>query len=77
MATFNMRDTKEPAADPFPLVVFADYVCPWSYAMIDVVERLEDEYGVESMWRPHLLHPGIPPEGASYPDASRIKTTMA
>lgn len=68
-------DSSTPAR--FPVVVFADYICPWSYALIDVVDRLEVEYGLVAMWRPHLLHPEVPPDGAPYPAGTNLEATIA
>lgn len=48
---------------PFRIVVFADFVCPYSYLTVSQVDRLATEYGVRPMWRPHWLHPDTPPEG--------------
>ena len=48
----------------FRVVVFADFVCPYSYLAVDQIERLGREYGVTPLWRPHWLHPDTPPEGA-------------
>lgn len=56
--------TQERGAEPFRLVVFADFVCPYSYLAVDQIDRLAREYEVEPQWRPHLLHPETPPEGA-------------
>lgn len=53
--------TAQPAT--FPVVVFADFVCPYSYLTVSQVDRLAREYGVRPMWRPHWLHPETPPEG--------------
>jgi predicted DsbA family dithiol-disulfide isomerase len=44
-------------------VVFADFVCPYSYLAVDQIDRLAREYDVQPMWRPHWLHPETPPEG--------------
>ena len=46
-----------------PVVVFADFVCPWSYIVQDNIDRLAEEYGVKPQWKPHWLHPEVPPEG--------------
>lgn len=46
-----------------PVVVFADFVCPWSYIVQDNIDRLAKEYGVKPQWKPHWLHPEVPPEG--------------
>ena len=47
-----------------PVVVFADFVCPWSYIVQDSIDRLARDYDVEPLlWKPHWLHPETPPEG--------------
>lgn len=51
-------------AEPFRVVVFADFVCPYSFLAVDQIDRLAREYDVQPQWRPHLLHPETPPEGA-------------
>jgi predicted DsbA family dithiol-disulfide isomerase len=53
------------AADPLRVVVFADFVCPYSYLAVEQVDRIARDYGVQAMWRPHWLHPDTPPEGAA------------
>ena len=47
----------------FNVVVFADFVCPYSYLAVDQIDRLAREYDVQPLWRPHWLHPETPPEG--------------
>jgi predicted DsbA family dithiol-disulfide isomerase len=51
------------SAAPFRVVVFADFVCPYSYLAVDQIDRLAREYDVQPLWRPHWLHPETPPEG--------------
>jgi predicted DsbA family dithiol-disulfide isomerase len=51
------------SAEPFRVVVFADFVCPYSFLAIDQINRLAREYDVQPLWRPHWLHPETPPEG--------------
>src|SRR3954464_1454157 len=51
------------AEQPFRVVVFADFVCPYSFLAVDQIDRLAREYGVQPLWRPHWLHPETPPEG--------------
>jgi len=51
------------SAKPFRVVVFADFVCPYSFLAVDQIDRLANEYGVEPLWRPYWLHPETPPEG--------------
>ena len=52
------------SSDPLRVVVFADFVCPYSYLAVDQIDRLAREYDVKPLWRPHWLHPETPPEGA-------------
>lgn len=64
--------------DPdFPLVVFGDFICPWSYAVLGVVDRLAAGHGLRPWWRPHLLRPDTPPEGTPYEDLSHRDATVA
>jgi predicted DsbA family dithiol-disulfide isomerase len=51
------------SAEPFRVVVFADFVCPYSFLAVDQIDRLAREYDVQPLWRPHWLHPETPPEG--------------
>ena len=57
-----MTDTRD-SQEPFRVVVFADFVCPYSYLAVDQIDRLAREYDVQPLWRPHWLHPDTPPEG--------------
>ena len=50
--------------DPLRVVVFADFVCPYSYLAVDQIDRLAREYDVKPLWRPHWLHPDTPLEGS-------------
>jgi predicted DsbA family dithiol-disulfide isomerase len=54
---------KQEAATPLRVVVFADFVCPYSYLAVDQIDRLAREYDVRPLWRPHWLHPETPLEG--------------
>jgi predicted DsbA family dithiol-disulfide isomerase len=59
-----MSVTNEAASSqPFRVVVFADFVCPYSFLAVDQIDRLAREYDVQPLWRPYLLHPDTPPEG--------------
>jgi len=51
------------APDPVRVVVFADFVCPYSFLAVDQIDRLAREYEVKPLWRPYWLHPETPPEG--------------
>ena len=58
--------TEQPVApEAFRVVVFADFVCPYSYLAVDQIDRLARDYGVQPLWRPHWLHPETPPEGSA------------
>ena len=65
------------AAPTMPLVVFGDFICPWSFLVLDSVEQLTDEFQVRPWWRPHHLHPDTPPEGLPYPDPERVEATRS
>jgi predicted DsbA family dithiol-disulfide isomerase len=49
-----------------PVVVFGDFVCPYSYIAQLEVDQLMQAYDVQPLWRPHWLHPEVPPEGMTY-----------
>ena len=51
------------SAGAFRVVVFADFVCPYSFLAVDQIDRLARDYDVKPLWRPHWLHPETPPEG--------------
>jgi predicted DsbA family dithiol-disulfide isomerase len=51
------------SAESFRVVVFADFVCPYSFLAVDQIDRLASEYDVKPLWRPYWLHPETPPEG--------------
>lgn len=57
-----MSENQE-TARPFRVVVFADFVCPYSFLAVDQIDRLAREYDLKPLWRPHWLHPETPPEG--------------
>ena len=59
-----MTDNRE-STGPLRVVVFADFVCPYSYLAVDQIDRLAREYDVKPLWRPHWLHPETPPEGSA------------
>ena len=61
-----MEDTIQPETreGKVPVVVFADFVCPWSFIVQDSIDQLVRDYDVEPLlWKPHWLHPETPPEG--------------
>jgi len=60
----------EETAEPVRVVVFADFVCPYSFLAVDQIDRLAREYKVKPLWRPHLLHPETPPEGSAREDSA-------
>ena len=45
------------------VVVFADFVCPYSFLAVEQIDHIAREHDVRPMWRPHWLHPDTPPEG--------------
>ncbi len=55
------------AMTPLPVVVFADFICPYSYIALDQMDDLLRDYNIELLWRPHWLHPEVPPAGAPIP----------
>ena len=58
MTEESQQDTR-----PFRVVVFADFVCPYSFLAVEQIDRIAREYDVRPLWRPHWLHPDTPPEG--------------
>ena len=60
--------------EPFRFMVFGDFICPWSFAALDLVDQLATDYGLQPQWRPHMLRPDVPPEGIPYPDDRRAET---
>lgn len=65
---------------PLPVVVFADFICPYSYIAQEQVDQLMRDYNVRVMWKPYWLHPDVPPEGRPIPttaDPNRRQATMA
>lgn len=64
-------------ARPLPVVVFADFICPYSYIALDQVNDLVRDYNVELLWRPHWLHPEVPPSGAPFPADSAPQERQA
>ncbi|HTT76635.1 MAG TPA: DsbA family protein [Candidatus Binataceae bacterium] len=60
----------ENATAPLPVVVFADFICPYSYIALDQMDDLMRDYNIELLWRPHWLHPEVPPAGAPIPSAA-------
>ena len=80
--TQSATETRSGAGDkgmqPFPVVFFADFTCPYSYIAQAQVDNLIRDYGVQPLWRPHWLHPDMPPEGRPYAaDPERRKATLA
>jgi predicted DsbA family dithiol-disulfide isomerase len=54
---------EENGKEPFRVVVFADFVCPYSFLAVEQIDRIARDYGLRPLWRPHWLHPDTPPEG--------------
>ena len=38
----NAVHSQQASSDPFRVVVFADFVCPYSYLAVDQIDRLLD-----------------------------------
>ncbi len=75
-----MTTEAQSSSAPLPVVVFADFVCPYSYIAQEQVDQLIREYDVQVLWKPCWLHPEVPPEGKSMPvpaDSDRRRATMA
>jgi predicted DsbA family dithiol-disulfide isomerase len=49
---------------PFRIVAYSDYVCPWCYIGFRRIEQLRREFEIEVEWRPFELHPETPRSGA-------------
>jgi predicted DsbA family dithiol-disulfide isomerase len=64
------------AIAPLPVVVFADFICPYSYIALDQMDHLLRDYNIDLLWRPHWLHPEVPPDGAPIPAASKEQRTQ-
>ena len=48
------------------VTVVSDFICPWCYVGLEVIDRLWQEYDFELDWAPFFLDPSIPPEGRSH-----------
>jgi predicted DsbA family dithiol-disulfide isomerase len=59
------------AMTPLPVVVFADFICPYSFIALNQMDELMRDYNIDLLWRPHWLHPEIPSEGAPIPADAR------
>ena len=57
-----MSETQQ-SQESLRVVVFADFVCPYSFLAVDQIDRLAREYDLKPLWRPYWLHPDTPPEG--------------
>ncbi len=65
--------TLQDAADPttkLKVTVVSDFICPWCYIGLEVIDRLWQRYDFTLDWAPYFLDPSIPPEGRS-----RVPTT--
>src|SRR6516225_597695 len=70
-ATGGIMSSGNYAITPLPVVVFADFICPYSYIALDQMDELLRDYNIELLWRPHWLHPEVPREGAPIPDEAK------
>lgn len=50
------------------LLVFSDYVCPFCYLAVRVVQRLSQEYEIEVVWKNYEIHPQTPLAGEPVSD---------
>ncbi len=65
-------------AQTAPVVIFTDFICPYSYIAQEQIDQLMQDYDVQPLWRPHWLHPEVPPEGKpSGGDPERREGTLA
>jgi len=67
--------TIQDAADPttkLKITVVSDFICPWCYVGLEVIDRLWQKYDFDLDWAPYFLDPTIPPEGRE-----RAPTTTA
>ena len=73
-----MLEGRGESSKTVPVVVFADFTCPYSFIGQEQVDRLMLEYDAKVIWRPHWLHPEVPPEGLSLgaPDPERREATL-
>jgi predicted DsbA family dithiol-disulfide isomerase len=58
--------TIQDAADPatgLKITVVSDFICPWCYVGLEVIDRLWQKYDFTLDWAPFFLDPSIPPEG--------------
>ncbi|HEV3114037.1 MAG TPA: DsbA family protein [Candidatus Binataceae bacterium] len=73
-----MGNQSDATPNPFRVVMFADFICPYCYIGQERMEQLAHDYDVAPIWRPHWLHPETPPEGAPFPqnvDRERARAT--
>jgi predicted DsbA family dithiol-disulfide isomerase len=71
--------TIQDVADPttaLKVTVVSDFICPWCYVGLEVIDRLWNEWDITLDWAPFFLDPTIPPEGRprkpqSAPDAPK------
>lgn len=45
------------------ITVVSDFICPWCYVGLEVIDRLWREWDITLDWAPFFLDPTIPPEG--------------
>ena len=50
------------------LLVFSDYVCPFCYLAVGVVQRLSQDYTIEVVWKNYEIHPETPSSGQPVPN---------
>jgi predicted DsbA family dithiol-disulfide isomerase len=72
-----ITEQSEPSGADFRFEVFGDFICPWSFAVVEIVDRLAAKNQVKPRWRPHALRPETPLEGMRVPaDVDRRAATQ-
>ena len=67
----TLRDAADPTTK-LKITVVSDFICPWCYIGLEVIDRLWQKYDFTLDWAPYFLDPSIPPEGRT-----RVPTTTA
>ena len=58
----TIHDVADPTTK-LKITVVSDFICPWCYVGLEVIDRLWQKYDFELDWAPYFLDPSIPPEG--------------
>lgn len=67
----GMDDAVATSRPAVRLRMVSDYICPWCYIGLALLERLRDEFDIDLEVNAFELRPGIPPEGISRAEASK------